>query len=80
MLPASNAGQIACTFLIGLGVPYLLYCVLGALGVGFTGPVYDTLVVAFVITAASIWIECLLALEPPRRPPGWVRPTRRHPR
>ena len=71
MLPASNAGQIACTFLIGLGVPYLLYCVLGALGVGFTGPVYDTLVVAFVITAASIWIECLLALEPPR-PPAWV--------
>ena len=68
MLPVSSAGQIACTFLIGLGVPYLLYSVLGALGVGFTGPVYDALVTAFVITAGSIWIECLLALEPPRPP------------
>ncbi len=74
VLPSSSAGQIALTFAIGLGAPYLLFTILGWLGLDFTGPVYDTLVIAFVVTAASIWVECLLALDPPRPPEKAVSP------
>jgi cellulose synthase/poly-beta-1,6-N-acetylglucosamine synthase-like glycosyltransferase/GGDEF domain-containing protein len=57
------AQQLAC-----LGVPVLLYWLLDRAGVDFTGKIYLVVVVALVLTALVIWIECLAAFRP-RTPP-----------
>jgi cellulose synthase/poly-beta-1,6-N-acetylglucosamine synthase-like glycosyltransferase/GGDEF domain-containing protein len=63
--------QIASTFILGWVVPFGLYAAFGAAGFDITGFVYLFVVVSFIITAALIWTEGVLALrriEPPEIP------------
>jgi cellulose synthase/poly-beta-1,6-N-acetylglucosamine synthase-like glycosyltransferase len=63
--------QLALTFVLGLGLPFALYTLLGDAHVDVTRAAYLAVVLATVVTATMIWIEGLLALDamtPPRRP------------
>ena len=58
---------------LGLGLPFLVYWGLGALGMDISRGVYLLVVVSLALTAASIWAEGFLALrrvDPPGEPAG----------
>ena len=61
--------QVAAQQLACLGVPLLLYWLLESAGLDVTGTVYLVVVMALVITAFLIWVECFAAFRP-RRPPS----------
>lgn len=69
--------QIAATFVAGIALPFVVYFVLGQTGHDITGVAYIVVVVALLVTAASIWIEGFLALSPVQPPdePGNPWPT-----
>jgi cellulose synthase/poly-beta-1,6-N-acetylglucosamine synthase-like glycosyltransferase len=63
--------QVALACLLGLGMPYAAYTLLGRFGIDITGTLYLLVAAALVLTAMTIWVEGLLALDPatpPRRP------------
>ena len=60
--------QIAATYALGWLAPFLVYLGLHRLGVDVSTPVYLAIVVALVVTGASIWTEGFLALDPDRPP------------
>lgn len=63
--------QFGVSLLLGMGLPYLVYYALGALGWDITHGVYLFVVAVLAFTALSIWAEGLLALRavhPPDEP------------
>ncbi|HTZ44429.1 MAG TPA: glycosyltransferase [Jatrophihabitans sp.] len=69
--------QVLATFLLGIGAPFALYSLLGRLGLDISTAAYWVVTAALLITAVSIWIEGLYALDPKRPPaePGAPYPT-----
>ena len=61
-------GQFLATLVLGIGLPFVLYVVLGSLGWDVSGVAYWVVMGALVVTAASIWIEGLYAFDPPQPP------------
>ncbi|HET9691370.1 MAG TPA: response regulator [Acidimicrobiales bacterium] len=61
--------QIAATVLLGVVVPFFVYEALGRSGHDISNVAYWVVVVALLVTAASIWLEGLLAMAP-EDPPG----------
>ena len=53
--------QIGLTFFIGIGLPFLLYLALWAIGIDITQVVYIGVVIALLLTAFLIWFEGFLA-------------------
>jgi CheY-like chemotaxis protein len=68
--------QILATFVIGIGLPFALYSVLGSGGVDAAGLAYWLVLVGLLVTAATIWVEGLFALDPQQAPaePGAAYP------
>ncbi|MDT0164105.1 glycosyltransferase [Actinotalea sp. AC32] len=68
--------QVLATVVVGMVLPFVAYVLLLRAGVDVSTPVYLTIVVALVITGASIWTEGFLALDPvrPPRAPGAPQP------
>ncbi|GAA2722908.1 response regulator [Cellulomonas aerilata] len=68
--------QIVATYLVGWLVPFAVYLGLYRLGIDVATPVYVAIVVALLVTGASIWMEGFLALDPDRPPrtPGAPEP------
>ena len=62
--------QIGVTLLVGMVLPFLLYFFADRAGVEVAPVAYLVVVVALVVTGASIWIEGLLALDPVQPPPA----------
>ncbi|HEY3436311.1 MAG TPA: response regulator [Actinotalea sp.] len=60
--------QILSTVAVGVVVPFVVYVVLYHRGIDISTPVYLFLVVALAVTAAAIWTEGFLALDPERPP------------
>ncbi len=60
--------QFLATLVIGVGLPFLAYLGLAAVGFDISGVAYWVVMAALLITAATIWIEGLYALDP-KRPP-----------
>ena len=60
--------QFLATLVIGVGLPFLGYLGLAAVGYDVSGVAYWVVMAALLITAATIWIEGLYALDP-KRPP-----------
>ena len=60
--------QFLATLVIGVGLPFLAYLGLAAVGYDVSGIAYWVVMAALLITAATIWIEGLYALDP-KRPP-----------
>ncbi|MGZ4500913.1 MAG: glycosyltransferase [Nocardioidaceae bacterium] len=61
-------GQFVATLLLGVGLPFGVYYVLGRLGWDVSGTAYWVVMAALLVTAASIWAEGLYALDPERPP------------
>jgi cellulose synthase/poly-beta-1,6-N-acetylglucosamine synthase-like glycosyltransferase/GGDEF domain-containing protein len=70
-------GQIAATFILGLGLPFLGYLLLGAVGIDVTGVAYLVIVVSLLGTALMILTEGLLATDPKRPPKRAAAPAPR---
>ena len=70
-------GQFLATLVLGIGLPFVVYVVLGSLGWDVSGVAYWVVMGALVVTAASIWIEGLYAFDPPQPPeePGAPYPS-----
>jgi cellulose synthase/poly-beta-1,6-N-acetylglucosamine synthase-like glycosyltransferase len=68
------AFQVVATFALAIGVPLIGYFVAGALHVHVVGPAYAVIVFALVVTAVSIYVEGLHALEPARPPEALEEP------
>jgi cellulose synthase/poly-beta-1,6-N-acetylglucosamine synthase-like glycosyltransferase/PleD family two-component response regulator len=68
--------QVLATFVLGMGLPFAVYVLLGCLGWDVSGPAYWMVMTALVVTAGTIWIEGLHALDPSRPPaePGAPHP------
>ncbi|MBX7435478.1 response regulator [Mycobacterium sp. Y57] len=65
--------QILLTLVVGVVLPFFGYYWMGTAVVDVSNVAYLVVVAALLVTAASIWIEGLLALrpvEPPPAPPG----------
>ena len=63
--------QYLATTLGGLIIPFFIYWGMGSIGLDISGAVYVFVVVSLILTAASIWVEGLLALkrlDPPDKP------------
>lgn len=60
--------QIAATFVLGIVIPFFVQVGLYRAGFDISTVVYLAVVVALVITAASIWTEGFLAVDPERPP------------
>jgi DNA-binding response OmpR family regulator/cellulose synthase/poly-beta-1,6-N-acetylglucosamine synthase-like glycosyltransferase len=60
--------QIALTVLLGIVVPFFVYLGLYRAGLDIGGIAYLVVVAALLVTAASIWVEGLLALDPEQPP------------
>jgi cellulose synthase/poly-beta-1,6-N-acetylglucosamine synthase-like glycosyltransferase/GGDEF domain-containing protein len=63
--------QYLITSLVGIGLPFSIYWLFGHFGYDISYGVYLCVVAALVLTAASIWLEGLLALrreDPPDEP------------
>lgn len=61
-------GQLLTTLVLGLVLPYLVYTGLYLAGVDVSPWVYTAVVASLVLTSALIWLEGLLALDPPEPP------------
>ena len=55
--------QILTTYLLGYGIPFLVYYLLDRLGFDISTIVYILVVIALVITGVLIWIEGFLSLK-----------------
>lgn len=69
--------QIALTLVLGVVLPFFVYLGLYRVGVDLGGIAYLVVVAALLVTAGSIWVEGLLALDPEQPPaeePGQVFP------
>jgi cellulose synthase/poly-beta-1,6-N-acetylglucosamine synthase-like glycosyltransferase/DNA-binding response OmpR family regulator len=64
--------QVMATFVLGIGLPFLVYVLFGRFGIDVAGGAYWAVMAALLITAASIWIEGFFALDPkqPPKEPG----------
>lgn len=62
--------QIAVTLVIGVVLPFLLYVYADRAGFGIAPYAYIVVVIALLVTGASIWVEGLLALDPVQPPPA----------
>ncbi|MDQ1751548.1 MAG: hypothetical protein QOE71_2604 [Pseudonocardiales bacterium] len=64
--------QILASFVIGIGAPFALYEALGHIGLDVSGIAYWVVMAALLVTAISIWVEGLFALDPkqPPKEPG----------
>jgi diguanylate cyclase (GGDEF)-like protein len=63
--------QIFSTYLIGVGVPFVLYLLLDRAGIDISAVIYLLVVIALVVTGLFIWIEGFLSLkkvDPPVEP------------
>ena len=60
--------QFLATLVIGVGVPYAIYALLGALGWDVSGIAYWVVMAALLVTAGTIWLEGFFALDPQRPP------------
>ncbi|ADB74244.1 response regulator [Geodermatophilus obscurus] len=60
--------QVVLTLVLGVVLPFFVHLGLHAVGVDISGVTYPIVVVALVVTAASIWAEGLLALRPDQPP------------
>lgn len=60
--------QIAVTMVIGMVLPFLLYVYADRAGVNVAPYAYVVVVLALLITGASIWVEGVLALKPVQPP------------
>ena len=60
--------QIALTVVIGMVLPFLLYVVADRAGVDVAPIAYVVVVVALLVTGASIWVEGFLAMKPVQPP------------
>jgi cellulose synthase/poly-beta-1,6-N-acetylglucosamine synthase-like glycosyltransferase len=63
--------QYGLTMILGLGLPFVVYWVLGSNGLDISRAVYLFVVVSLALTAISIWAEGFLALrriDPPAEP------------
>jgi cellulose synthase/poly-beta-1,6-N-acetylglucosamine synthase-like glycosyltransferase/CheY-like chemotaxis protein len=61
--------QVLATFVIGMGLPFLLYVLVGQLGLDLSRAAYWVVMASLLITAASIWAEGFFALDP-KQPPA----------
>ncbi len=68
--------QIAATLVLGVVLPFLVYLGFYLVGMDISGVAYALVVIALLVTAASIWTEGFLALAPERPPaePGAPHP------
>lgn len=60
--------QFAATLLIGIGLPFAAYLLLGHIGWDVSGIAYWGVMASLLVTAGAIWIEGLYALDPERPP------------
>jgi DNA-binding response OmpR family regulator len=60
--------QALATVILGLVLPFVAYVTAEQVGFPLADVIYPVVVVGLVVTAASIWIEGFLALDPPRAP------------
>ncbi len=58
-----TAFQIFMTLFVGLVIPFLLYVLMGKIGIDLASGVYVVVVVALLVTALLIWWEGFLALR-----------------
>ncbi len=68
--------QFLLTLVLGVGLPFLAYLVLGAIGWDVSGVAYWVVMAALLVTAGAIWLEGFYALDPQRPPdePGAPHP------
>ncbi len=67
--PSRDMLQVLSTFAMGVVLPFLIYLILDTLGLDVSWPVYLSVVVALVSTAALIWLEGLFAGRHEGAPP-----------
>jgi cellulose synthase/poly-beta-1,6-N-acetylglucosamine synthase-like glycosyltransferase/GGDEF domain-containing protein len=60
--------QFVLTLVLGIGLPFVAYMLLGELGMDVSGVAYWVVMVALLVTAATIWLEGFFALDPQRPP------------
>ena len=68
--------QFLLTLVLGVGLPFLGYFALGAIGWDVSGIAYWVVMAALLVTAGAIWLEGFYALDPQRPPdePGAPHP------
>jgi cellulose synthase/poly-beta-1,6-N-acetylglucosamine synthase-like glycosyltransferase/CheY-like chemotaxis protein len=64
--------QVLATFVVGMGLPFLVYFLLGKVGIEVSGIAYWVVLASLLVTAGSIWVEGLFAFDPkqPPKEPG----------
>jgi cellulose synthase/poly-beta-1,6-N-acetylglucosamine synthase-like glycosyltransferase/CheY-like chemotaxis protein len=60
--------QFMATLLVGVGLPFGAYFVLGEMGWDISGIAYWAVMASLLVTAGAIWLEGLYALDPERPP------------
>jgi cellulose synthase/poly-beta-1,6-N-acetylglucosamine synthase-like glycosyltransferase/CheY-like chemotaxis protein len=60
--------QFLTTLVVGVGLPFCAYLLLGELGWDVSGVAYWVVMAALLVTAGTIWVEGFLALDPQRPP------------
>lgn len=69
--------QVLLATVVSVLVPFLALVGLDRVGLDVSGILYWTVVGALTVTAVTIWVECLHALDPPRLPSKPDRPAPR---
>ena len=69
--------QFLTTLLVGVGLPFGAYALLGSIGWDASGVAYWVVMAALLVTAGTIWLEGFHALDPQRPPdePGAPYPS-----
>ena len=69
--------QFLATLVVGVGLPFGAYALLGRLGWDVSGVAYWVVMAALLVTAGTIWLEGFHALDPQRPPdePGAPYPS-----
>ena len=69
--------QFLTTLLVGVGLPFGAYALLGKFGWDVSGVAYWVVMAALLVTAGTIWLEGFYALDPQRPPdePGAPYPS-----
>ncbi len=65
---ARTPWQVLLTLLLGVVAPFFIYLALFLLGVDISGIMYVVVVASLIVTAAAIWTEGFLAVNP-KQPP-----------
>jgi cellulose synthase/poly-beta-1,6-N-acetylglucosamine synthase-like glycosyltransferase/CheY-like chemotaxis protein len=60
--------QFLATLVVGVGLPFAAYALLGTLGWDVSGVAYWVVMAALLVTAGTIWLEGFHALDPQRPP------------